>query len=105
MLILTLRQQFVLALLSSLKGIIFMSIPYVILSIIFLLGCMALITVILLQKKRAGGIGSVAGMGNADTYWDKNKGRSMEGALEKWTKIGGAVFFIGSIVICLVAGS
>ena len=76
---------------------------YFIFGIIFMLGCITLICAILLQKKRTAGLGSIAGMGNSsDTYWDKNKRRSMEGSLEKWTKIGGAILFIASIILCLL---
>jgi len=77
---------------------------FIILTIVFALTCLALISAILLQKKRdAGGVGSIAGMGNvAETYWDRNKSRSMEGSLEKWTKIGGAVLGILAVVLCLV---
>jgi len=73
-------------------------------TILFALTCLALIGAVLLQKKRdAGGVGSIAGMGNvAETYWDRNKSRSMEGSLEKWTKIGGAVLGVLSIVLCIV---
>ena len=79
-----------------------MSLSYLVLSIIYVLGCVALVLAILLQKKRTAGLGSVAGMGNSDTYWDKNKSRSMEGSLEKWTKIGGAVFFVLSVILCFL---
>jgi preprotein translocase subunit SecG len=62
-----------------------------------------LITAILVQKKSSAGIGSIAGMGNtSDTYWDKNRKRSKEGRLEKWTKIGGAALFVASLVLCLI---
>ena len=79
-----------------------MSIPYIILGVLYILGCIGFMTIILMQKKRSGGIGSVAGMGNVDTYWDKNKGRTIEGTLEKWTKIGGALLLIFSIALCLL---
>ena len=80
-----------------------MSVVYIIFSIIYVLGCVALMTIILLQKKRSAGLGSIAGMGNAaETYWDKNKSRSMEGALEKWSKIGGAIFFVFSFILCFL---
>jgi len=59
-------------------------------------------SIILLQKKRSSGIGSVAGMGNADTYWDKNKGRSTEGTLEKWTKVGAAALLVVTVILCLL---
>ena len=79
-----------------------MSIPYIILSVVYILGCAGLMSVILLQKKRSSGIGSVSGMGNADTYWDKNKGRSTEGTLEKWTKLGGVVLLVLTVILCLL---
>ena len=79
-----------------------MTILYIILSLLYIGICGALMTIILLQKKRSGGIGSVAGMGNVDSYWDKNKGRTLEGTLEKWTKIGGATVFLLTIVMCLL---
>ena len=79
-----------------------MSAFYVVLSLLYIGACAGLMTIILLQKKRSGGIGSVAGMGNADTYWDKNKGRTLEGALEKWTKIGGIVILLLTVVLCLL---
>jgi len=80
-----------------------MSVIYIILSALFLIGCVALMAVILLQKKRSAGMGgSIAGMGNADTYWDKNKMNSIEGKLERYTKIGGAIFFVFSVVMCLI---
>ena len=81
-----------------------MSAPFIVLTIVFAVACMALIGAILLQKKRdAGGVGSIAGMGNvAETYWDRNKGRSMEGSLERWTKIGGALLAILALVLCIV---
>lgn len=79
-----------------------MPILFWILSILFLVGCVALCAAILLQQKQraAGGMGSIAGMGNAaDTYWDRNKSRSMEGTLERLTKIGG--FLLGVLAILL----
>ena len=79
-----------------------MSLIYIICNALFIALCIGLIIVILLQKKSSQGLGSIAGMGNSDTYWDKNKSRSMEGALERYTKIGGALLFIFSIVLCLV---
>ena len=81
-----------------------MSIGFVVLSVIFVLGCLGVTGAILLQKKKsAGGLGSIAGMGNvSDTYWDKNKSRSMEGSLEKWTKIGGAALGIIAIILGLI---
>lgn len=67
----------------------------VIVSIIYILGCGVLVALILLQKKRSRGPGV---LGQSQTYWDKNKGRSTEGALEKYTKIGIVIFLILTVV-------
>jgi len=67
----------------------------IIVAILYIAGCGILIAMILLQKKRASGLSAgIAGMGGSQTYWDKNKGRSLEGSLEKFSKIGGALFFV-----------
>jgi len=79
-----------------------MSIPFIILGVIYIVLCAGLMTVVLLQKKRSGGIGSVAGMGNADTYWDKNKGRTLEGTLERLTVIGAIVIAVLTVVLSLI---
>lgn len=75
----------------------------IVLSIVYMLICFLLITFILLQKKRSAGLGAgMAGMGSEQTYWDRNKGRSMEGKLEKYSKILGAVFLIMSVILCII---
>ncbi len=45
-----------------------------------------------MQEGKSAGLGAISGA--AETYWGKNKGRSMEGTLEKITKILAVVFFI-----------
>lgn len=71
-----------------------------IVTVIFVLVCIALIVVVLMQEGKSAGLsGAINGV--ADTYWGKNKGRSMEGALEKATKILAAVFIILSVVLSL----
>jgi len=79
-----------------------MDIIVIIVSILYILGCGALVAIILMQKKRSAGMGGLSGMGQSQTYWDKNKGRSLEGALEKYTKIGIAAFFLITAVTWFV---
>ena len=55
----------------------------IILTIVFVLICIALTVIVLLQEGKSQGLGAIGGM--ADSYWGKNKGRSMEGTLEKFT--------------------
>ena len=67
------------------------------LSVIFVLICLALIVIILLQEGKSAGLGSISGM--ADSYWGKNKGRSMEGTLEKFTKAAAVLFMVLALVL------
>ena len=68
-----------------------------ILSIVFVLICLFLSVVVLLQEGKQSGLGSIGGM--ADSYWGKNKGRSMEGKLENFTKAGAFLFMLLAFVL------
>ena len=76
-----------------------MEILRIILTVIFAIDCVALTIVVLLQEGKQQGLGSIAGV--ADTYWGKNKGRSMEGGLVKATTIMAVLFFVLAIVLTL----
>ena len=67
------------------------------LTVIFVLLAIVLTVIVLMQEGKSAGLGSVAGM--ADTYWGKNKGRSMEGGLVKATTIMGILFFVLAAVL------
>ena len=69
----------------------------IILTVVFVLICIALTIIVLLQEGKAQGLGSISGM--ADTYWGKNKGRSAEGTLIRVTKIMAILFIILSMVL------
>ena len=71
-----------------------------ILSVIFVLICVALTVIVLLQEGKSAGLGSISGM--ADTYWGRNKGRSMEGNLEKFTTFAAIAFMVLAIVLNLL---
>ena len=70
-----------------------------VINILFILDCIALTVIVLMQEGKSAGLGAIAGA--ADTYWGKNKGRSMEGKLEKITKVCVVVFFVLSIILNL----
>lgn len=74
-----------------------MSVIQIILTVIYVLLGVAISIVVLMQEGKSNGLGAVAGM--ADTYWGKNKGRSMEGALEKFTKFAAVAFMLLAIVL------
>ena len=55
--------------------------------------------VILMQEGRSQGLGAISGA--AETYWGKNKGRSMEGMLVKITRVLAVIFLLLTIVLNL----
>ncbi len=78
-----------------------MEILKAIVTIIYVLICITLVVVVLMQEGKSAGLsGSINGV--ADTYWGKNRGRSMEGALEKFTRFLAAGFIILSVVLNLI---
>ena len=64
----------------------------IVLTIFFILICLALVVLVLMQEGRSAGLGSISGA--AESYWGKNKGRSMEGRLVKITKILAVLFVL-----------
>ncbi len=70
-----------------------------ILAIIFIIISLIITVIILMQEGKSAGLGAIAGA--ADTYWGKNKGRSMEGRLVKFTVVCVVLFFVLSIVLNL----
>lgn len=68
------------------------------LTIIFIIISIVLTILVLMQEGKSAGLsGAISGV--ADTYWGKNKGRSMEGKLITATKIMAALFFILAAVL------
>ena len=60
-----------------------------------------LIIVVLLQESRSAGL-SGAISGGADTFFGKNKGRTMEAKLAKYTKIIATVFMVVSLAAVIL---
>ena len=81
-----------------------MSVPYIILSVILVILCVATVAMILMQKKREAGFGG-SGMqnGNRQAYYDANKGRTLDGALERYTKVGFVIIMIVTILITIIS--
>ena len=67
------------------------------LEVLFIIVCIALTVIILMQEGKSAGLGAIAGA--ADTYWGKNKGRSMEGMLVKLTRVLVVLFIVISAVL------
>lgn len=69
------------------------------LTIIFIIICLALTVLVLMQEGKDEGLGAISGA--AETYWGKNKGRSMEGNLVKITRVLAVLFFLMAVVLNL----
>ena len=74
-----------------------MAVLKTVLTVVFIIICIALTVIILLQEGKSAGLGAISGA--ADTYWGKNKGRSMEGMLIKVTRVLVILFLLISIVL------
>ena len=73
-----------------------MAVLRIVLTVIYVI--LAVAAVVLMQEGKSQGLGSALG-GMSDSYWKKNKGRTMEGALEKFTRYGAIVFMLLTIAI------
>ncbi|MDO4465146.1 MAG: preprotein translocase subunit SecG [Bacillota bacterium] len=71
----------------------------IVIQIIFILICIALAALVLMQEGKSAGLGAISGA--AETYWGKNKGRSMEGKLVKITKYLAIGFMLITIILNL----
>ena len=76
-----------------------MAVLKIILTVIFIIISIALTVIILMQEGKSAGLGAISGA--ADTYWGKNKGRSMEGVLVKVTRVGVILFLVLAAVLDL----
>lgn len=76
-----------------------MEVLKMVLLILFAIDCIALTVVVLLQEGKSAGLGTIGGM--ADSYWGQNKGRSMEGALVKITRVLAALFILLALALNL----
>ena len=76
-----------------------MAVLRTILTIVYIIACLALVAVVLLQEGKSAGLGAISGA--AETYWGKNKGRSMEGKLVKITRYLAIGFLVLAVVLNL----
>lgn len=77
-----------------------MQILRTILTVIFAIDCIALTVVVLMQEGKQQGLGGAIS-GAADSYWGKNKGRSMEGGLVMATRVLAVLFILISLLLNL----
>ena len=75
---------------------------YILGAVLIVISIILIILVLLQESKQQGLSGAIAG--GADTFFGKNKGRTMEAKLEKITKILCTVFIILTLVTTFVVG-
>lgn len=61
---------------------------------------LVIIVVVLMQSSKQSGLGSIAG--GAETFFGKNKGRTIDALLSKYTSVGAIAYLITSILLYLL---
>jgi preprotein translocase subunit SecG len=78
-----------------------MSVWGIVLGSLLAVVAIAIIVVIILQEGNQQGIGAVTGV--ADSYFSKNKARSIDAFLSRWTKFFAAAFVLFVVVLNVLA--
>ena len=76
-------------------------IEYVIGGVIILVSLIIIGAILLQQGRRAGINGAISG--GADTFLSKNKARTVDASLARWTKYIAILFFVLAIVANVIA--
>jgi len=71
-----------------------------IVTVILVITALILIVTVLLQPGESNGLGAIAG--GAETFFGKNKAKTMEGKLALATKISAALFIICALLVAVI---
>ena len=74
-----------------------MAVIKMVLTVIFVIVCIALTIIVLMQEGKGQGLSSLGG--NTETYWSKNKGRSKDAVIVKITIVLTVLFFVLAIIL------
>ncbi len=69
---------------------------------IYIIVCLALIIVAMMQSKDDGGMSGAVVGSSSNNFYEKNKGRTREGKLKRYTIILGVVFAILTIALSIM---
>lgn len=72
------------------------------LQIIYVIICVILVAVVLMQSSKQQGITGVV-QGASETFFGKNKGRTVDAILDKWTSFLAVAFIVISLVLTLMS--
>ncbi len=78
-----------------------MEILKIILTVVQVVLGLFLTTVVLLQESKTAGINGAVG-GGSDTFLSKNKAKTWNAKLARWTKWVAIVFILLTLIICLL---
>ncbi len=78
-----------------------MNVWEIILGAVLIIMSIAIIIVIILQEGNQQGVGVVTG--GADTFFSKNKARSIDAFLARWTKVFAVVFVLAVLGLNVLA--
>lgn len=78
-----------------------MTTAQIVVGIIMLIVSTIIIAVVLLQQGRRSGIGAISG--GADTFLSKNKARTADAILSRWTKYIAITFFLLAVIANIIA--
>ena len=76
-------------------------IKYILIAL-YVVNCLALLIVTMMQNKDSNGASGTIVGSSTNNFYEKNKGRTNEGKLKKWTIILGVVFVVLTIVLGIV---
>ena len=79
-----------------------MEIAKIILVVVDFIICIALIIVAMMQSKDDAGLSSTITGSSTNNFFEKNKGRTKEGMLKRWTIILGVAFVIVTIALSII---
>ena len=74
----------------------------IILGILVIIVSLVIIAAVLMQQGRRAGVNGVIS-GGADTFLSKNKARTLDAVLARWTKWVAVLFFVLAVVANIIA--
>lgn len=81
--------------------VLFLSGGQIIFNILHIIFAVSIIVIVLLQSGKSAGLsGSIAG--GAETFFGKNKGRTIDALLSKYTAFAAIAFLVTSIVLYMI---
>lgn len=73
-----------------------------IITALYILVCLGLIVITMMQNKDSSGASGTIVGSSTNNFYDKNKSRTREGQLKKWTIILGVAFIVLAIALGII---